>query len=132
MHANAEIDSVDILSTRIALTHRLLHFGRAVQGIHNAGELNEEAVTRSFHEATAMLSDLWLDYLGADGPQSVERALLVRPDEARITSHICGKDGSKATGGRHCSLRTKRPSELSAKTAVSQAAPKSWWVSLRS
>jgi len=46
----------------------VLDFGRATHGIHDAGELDEQAVTCCLDDPTAMLADFAIDKLVSCGP----------------------------------------------------------------
>jgi len=48
-----------------------------------------------------MSGDLRIDQLAADRLKPVQRALLVRPHQPRITSNISGKDRGKTAGRGH-------------------------------
>jgi hypothetical protein len=57
MDADAELDATLRRKTRVALDHAILHFDRAANGIDDASELYEDAVTRPLDDAAVMHGD---------------------------------------------------------------------------
>ena len=53
-------------SFRIALSHFVLHFGRAAQGVHDTDEFDEQAVSCRLDQPTVVLGNFRIDYLGAN------------------------------------------------------------------
>jgi len=81
--------------------HHGLNFVCEAQRIDGAAELGQEPIAGRFDEPSIMIRDRRVDYFGADGPKPFKRALLVRPNKARVARHICGEYGSKASSGGH-------------------------------
>src|SRR5262249_10980099 len=82
---------------RIAFGHCSLDLGRTAQGVDNAGELDQQPVAGGLDDATVMLSNFRVDYLGSEGLQPAERSFLVGSDQARIPRHIGREDRRKPT-----------------------------------
>ena len=81
---------------RVPCRHRLLDGRGAGHRVHDAGELDEEAVAHGLEEPPLMLGDLGLDHLGAERPDRGEGAGLVLPHHLRIADDIGGEDGGEA------------------------------------
>src|SRR5262249_29886058 len=63
--------------------------------VDNAGELDEQPVTRGLNDASAMLLDFGVRQFAAQCRQSGMRALLVLPHEARIAGNVGGQNGGQ-------------------------------------
>jgi hypothetical protein len=59
--ADAKFEAGYLRLVRIALCHGALHFDRAAHGVHDAGELEENAVARGLDQAASVLRDLRVD-----------------------------------------------------------------------
>jgi len=73
---HAEIDPAITRHIGISLGHLALHFDRATYRVDNAGELEEQAVSRRFHYTAAMFLYLWIGEIAPKRLQCREGALL--------------------------------------------------------
>jgi len=85
----------------VPVGHAGLHFGRTVQRVDHATELDEEAVARRLDQPAVMCGDRRIDQLGQDRLESLEGTVLIRPDQARVPRHIGGEDCSQTAGAGH-------------------------------
>jgi hypothetical protein len=76
----------------------MLHRDGAARRIDDHGKLHQQAVAGGLDDAAVVLGDLRIDELAAQRFEALERALLVRPHQARIPRHIGGKDRREAAG----------------------------------
>jgi hypothetical protein len=82
---------------RFALLHAPLDTDGAVDRIHDAGELGEQAVAHALDEPAVLAGQQRLDQFGAAGEQTRERAPFIPLHQPRIAGHIRGEDRSKTT-----------------------------------
>ncbi len=79
----------------IAVGHSALDHGSTLDGIDDAGELDERAVAHELDDAAVVLLDRGVDQFATAALQSLERAYLVLAHEAAVANHVgskyCGK-----------------------------------------
>ena len=78
-----------------AVRHRALDFRSALHGIHRAGELGEQPVTRAFNNAAVVLLDARIDELAAVRLLAGEGAGLVRTHQAGVPDHVQSEYGGE-------------------------------------
>jgi hypothetical protein len=88
MDANAEFNPFRGGCPGIAPGHRLLHLGRAAQGVHHAGEFDEQSVAGGLDQPTAMCGDLGGDQFAAMRLQACQRAFLVDAHQPTVAGNI--------------------------------------------
>ena len=93
--ADAELNAIFQWYSRVSLDDCGLDLGCTPQCVHDTAELGEEAITRRFEEPAVMRGDLRIEQLVADRFDRLESAVLVCPDQPRISRHIGGKDCRK-------------------------------------
>src|SRR5581483_11917973 len=70
----------------------------------HASEFNENAVSSGIYHTPAMPLDRWIDQIGSQFAQSLERPFLIRADKPAITGHVGGQDSRQPAlrvVGRH-------------------------------
>src|SRR5579863_1477602 len=120
---DAKLDTFLLHEIGVADAHAALHLDSATQGIHRASELNENAVSSRVYDTPAMPLDRWIDQIGSQFAQSLERPFLVRADKPAITGHVGGQDSrqpAQRVVGRHQPLHPAWIGEASAKL------PRAW------
>jgi hypothetical protein len=93
MDTNAELDPFVRADPAVTPGHRLLHLARAAQGVHHAGEFDEQPVAGRLNQTAAMCGDLGVDQFAAVGLDPRRRAFLVSAHQPAIASNICRQDG---------------------------------------
>src|SRR5215469_4650554 len=88
----AELDALLSWGARIALGHPPLHFHGAPDGVNDARELGQEAVTGVLDDAPPVFADLRLDQVSQVRLDPFVRPLLIGPHQTRIPGHIGGED----------------------------------------
>ena len=73
--------------------HAVLPGGSAGDGIHHAGELDQQAVSHQLDDAAAMPGDERLQNLSAQLGEAPKRAGLVRPHQAGVADHVSRENG---------------------------------------
>jgi hypothetical protein len=101
LDADAKFNALICRHGGVSLRHRALHFDRTAHRVDDTGELDEEAVARSFDDATPMLGDFGIAEFATNRTQRRERALFVLAHQPRIASDIGGQDRGKAAGLGH-------------------------------
>jgi hypothetical protein len=101
--ADPKPDAPFVLQLGLAVEHAALDLGGAAHGIDNARKFGQQPVAGGFDDAAVVLSDLRVDQLPAVRLEAFERALLIRPHQARIACHIGGEDRSETAGRGHYS-----------------------------
>ena len=95
--ANPELHTTRLSDLGVALCHGLLDGDRALDGVHDAIELSEDAVAGRVYDATAMLS-----YQGQDHSlvrfEVTNGGSLVSAHEAAIAGDIGSKDRGDFAG----------------------------------
>src|SRR6266700_3930639 len=99
--ADAKPDLPLVGHLRLAVDHPALHLGGAAHRIYDAREFHQQAVAGSLDDAALMLLDLGIDELPAMRLETLVRAFLVRPHQARIARHISGEDRGQTAGRGH-------------------------------
>lgn len=84
---------------------RLLNFDGSLHAVGHAGKLHQQPVAGGLDQAAAMLGDLGIDELFADGFELRKRAGFVRLHEARKADHI-GSDDHCQPARKHIVGRT--------------------------
>jgi hypothetical protein len=79
MDADAELDATLRRKTRVALDHAILHLDCAANGIDDASELYEDAVTRPLDDAAVMHGDGGIDQIASQRSEAGKCPLLVGP-----------------------------------------------------
>ena len=79
MDADAELDATLRRKTRVALDHAILHLDCAANGIDDASELYEDAVTRPLDDAAGMHGDGGIDQIASQRSEAGKCPLLVGP-----------------------------------------------------
>ena len=102
--ADAEEDALFRRGVGIALGHLALHLDGALDRIHDAHELSEEAVAGGLNDPATMLSDLRLDQLADMRLDPFVRAFLICSHQPGIAGHVGGEDCGKAADGSHLSF----------------------------
>ena len=77
MDADAELDATLRRKTRVALDHAILHLDCAANGIDDASELYEDAVTRPLDDAAVMHGDGGIDQIASQRSEAGKCPLLV-------------------------------------------------------
>ena len=77
--AHAKPDAALLRHLRLAVDHPALDLHGAADGIHHARKLRQEAVAGVFHNAPAVLRDLWIDQFAEVALEPFVGSLLVRP-----------------------------------------------------
>jgi hypothetical protein len=77
-------------------------------GVHDAPELDEDAVTRPLDHTAVMHGDGWIDQIAPQRSQAGKRPLLVGASKPAVSDHIRRKDGCEFPGLRHGSPFTTR------------------------
>jgi hypothetical protein len=95
-------------SARIGRRHGLLHGDRALDGIDDAGKLDQGAVAHQLDDAPAVRGDLRLDQALPKRPQRRQRAGLVRRHEPAIPDHVGGQNGCEPSLDSRCRHRPAR------------------------
>ncbi len=91
---NAKLHSAVGWQICVLRLERGLDLNRALDGIHDAGELGQYAVARRVHESSTVLLDQRIDQLTRRG-QTTEGRLLVLPHEAAIAEDIGAEYGGE-------------------------------------
>jgi hypothetical protein len=76
---DAELDATLRRKTRVALDHAILHLDCAANGIDDASELYEDAVTRPLDDAAVMHGDGGIDQIASQRSEAGKCPLLVGP-----------------------------------------------------
>src|SRR5208282_5690173 len=101
MNADAELDALVRGDSSVALDHGGLHFDRAAHRVDHAAELDENAVTSTFDDASAMHGDRRVDQIAAQRPESRQNAILVGPGEPAVADHVRDQDRCNFPGFAH-------------------------------
>ena len=88
MDADAELDATLRRKTRVALDHAILHLDCAANGIDDASELYEDAVTRPLDDAAVMHGDGGIDQIASQRSEAGKCPLLVGPGKLAESDHI--------------------------------------------
>ena len=115
MDADAELDATLRRKTRVALDHAILHLDCAANGIDDASELYEDAVTRPLDDAAVMHGDGGIDQIASQRSEAGKCPLLVGPGKLAESDHIRRK---KAASFRVSATRRLR----AARETISAAA----------
>ena len=115
MDADAELDATLRRKTRVALDHAILHLDCAANGIDDASELYEDAVTRPLHYAPVMRCDGGIDQIAPQPAQSRKGAILVGASQPAVSDNIRREDGCEFPGLGHGSPFTTRQSSTIAR-----------------
>jgi hypothetical protein len=99
--ADAEFDAPVGRKDSVALGHRALHRDGATHCVDDAGEFDQQPVTRRLDDAAAIFLDCGIRDLAPQLVQRGERALLVPLHQPRIARDIGGEDGGETAGGGH-------------------------------
>src|SRR5262249_9211640 len=99
--ANAEDDALVLRRCRIVIRHLTLNHISASNRVDHAGELREYTIAGSFYDPATMFADFWIEPFAKMRFDTFVRAFLIGSHEARVTHHICGENGGKASGGGH-------------------------------
>ena len=86
--ADAELDATLRRKTRVALDHAILHLDCAANGIDDASELYEDAVTRPLDDAAVMHGDGGIDQIASQRSEAGKCPLLVGPGKLAESDHI--------------------------------------------
>jgi len=87
---DAELDPFGGRGSLIALGHPTLDLHGAPHRVHHAGKLRQETVARVLDDPATVLGDFGFDQFAQVRPQSLVRALLICPHQARIAGHVGG------------------------------------------
>jgi hypothetical protein len=79
----------------IAPGHRTLDLNGRGDGVHGAGELDEDAVAGELDDATAIRRECGIDDLLAQGLDRAQRADFVRAHEPAVAGDVGGEDSRK-------------------------------------
>jgi len=104
--ADAEPNALLVGHFGLAVEHAALHLGGAAHGVDNAGKFRQQPVAGGFDDAAVMLGDLRINQFAAMRLEAFERALLIRPHQARIARHVGGEDRGETAGRGHYSSGT--------------------------
>ena len=101
MDADAELDATLRRKTRVALDHAILHLDCAANGIDDASELYEDAVTRPLDDAAVMHGDGGIDQIASQRSEAGKCPLLVGPGKlAEIRPHPPHQEPGKGSADR--------------------------------
>ena len=89
--ADAEPHVLADRSISILLRYGVLHCDSALHGIHGAGEVSDEAVTRRVEDPTAMRGDEPIDNDPIRG-EGAERADLIEPHQSAVAFDVGSED----------------------------------------
>ena len=93
--ADAKPDPLRFGRALVAIGHSALDHGSALDGIDDAGELDQRAVAHQLDHAAMEFLDRRVDQFATAALQSLERADLVLAHEAAVADHVgskyCGK-----------------------------------------
>ena len=92
--ADSEYDSLIL-----ARGHGVLDGDGAVDGIDDAGELDQEPVAHRLDDAPVVLGDFGIEHLDAAGLEAGERTGLVGAHEPAVADRVGAQDGGKSTLG---------------------------------
>ena len=73
-------------------------------GIHHAGKLGQQSVSRRLYDPASVLGDARFDQFGEVGGQCRERSLLVFAHEPGVAHHVGGEDCGEAALDDHYAL----------------------------
>jgi hypothetical protein len=93
VEAHSKLNPPVLRHLSIAFGHPSLNFDSTTQRIHEAGELNEHAVSGGLHDPASVLGDLRVYEFPPMSLQLCERAFFVSAHQAAVASHIGGQDG---------------------------------------
>jgi len=93
--ADADFDVPVVRHTRVASRHSALCFDRAADGVHDADELDRDAIACAFDDAAAMFRDRGLQEFMAVGVEPGERAFLVGSHQSAVSGDIRCENGRK-------------------------------------
>jgi hypothetical protein len=93
---DTEYDPLILGHRPIAFGHRPLHRDRAGDGFNQAGELNQDAISRGLHNATLMLGDFRIDQFAALCSEPGQKPGLVLAHQPAVPSHIGREDSGEA------------------------------------
>ena len=93
--ADAKPDLLGLGGALVAIDHPALDHGSALDGIDDAGKLNQRAVAHQLDHAAVEFLDRRVDQFATAALQALERADLVFAHEAAVANHVgrkyCGK-----------------------------------------
>jgi hypothetical protein len=79
------------LEASIALDHAVLDFDGAANSVHNASELNKDAIARPLDDAAVMESDGWIDQIAAERAHPRKGALFVGAGEPAVADYVTAR-----------------------------------------
>ena len=95
IYANAKPNSLCFRGALIVASHSPLDRGRTLDGVDDACELNQRAVTHELDDAAMELFYSRINQFPTAGLQPRQRADLILPHEAAVANHIGGQDCGK-------------------------------------
>jgi len=101
--SDPEFDSFFGWDIRILTIHSALHIQGTAHSVHDRKKFDENPVAGGFHDTAAMVRNGGINQLASKVSQALERALLIKPSQSRITRHIGGEDRGKLSRCAHCS-----------------------------
>jgi hypothetical protein len=93
--ADPKYDPLILGDAGIAFGHAVLDGNSAGDGLDDAREFDQEAVSGRFDNAAFVLVDFWIDQFASMGAEPREGAGFVLAHEAAVTGDIGGENGRK-------------------------------------
>ena len=90
--ADAKPDPLGLSGALVAIDHAALDHGRTLDGVDDAGELDQRAVAHELDHAAAEFLDSGVDQFAPAALQPLKRADLVLAHEPAVADHIGCKD----------------------------------------
>jgi hypothetical protein len=100
--------------TRVALDEAVLHLDGAADGVDNAAELDEAAVTGALDDAPVMRVDRGIDQIAPQPTEPRQSAILVRAGKPAVADDVRNQDRRDFPGFRHgaSSYRIKNSTKI--------------------
>ena len=104
----------------IPLRHRVLDLHCALDGLDGARELGQKTIPHQLDDASMILTDLGVDQGFTMGSERSKCTRLVSLNEAAVSDHVSGQDGSEAAFQARSPLRRSLPTVAGRFHAVTQ------------
>jgi hypothetical protein len=88
MDADAKLDTALGRQASVALDHAVLHLNSAAHGIHDAPELDKDAIARPLNDAAVMQRDGGVEQIAAESAQPRKCPLLVGSGQPAVSGDI--------------------------------------------